>query len=95
MVPLIKIDPDAPDIELPSKLVQLIPRRWFGFRPKLESSLVKDPNPTVPNYVNDIKLVDTSTIASESALSALGITVTGSGSPHDIAPPWGVLADDK
>jgi deoxyuridine 5'-triphosphate nucleotidohydrolase len=33
MVPLIKIDPDAPDIELPSKLVQLIPRRWFGFRP--------------------------------------------------------------
>lgn len=33
MVPLIKIDPDAPDIELPTKLVQLIPRRWFGFRP--------------------------------------------------------------
>lgn len=34
MVPLIKIDPDAPDIELPAtKIVQLIPRRWFGFRP--------------------------------------------------------------
>jgi deoxyuridine 5'-triphosphate nucleotidohydrolase len=33
MVPLIKIDPDAPDLELPAKLVQLIPRRWFGFYP--------------------------------------------------------------
>lgn len=33
MVPLIKMDPDAPDLELPSKLVQLIPRRWFGFYP--------------------------------------------------------------
>lgn len=33
MVPLVKIDPDAPDIELPSKLVQLIPRRWHGFYP--------------------------------------------------------------
>lgn len=33
MVPLIKIDPDAPDIELPCKLVQLIPRRWHGLYP--------------------------------------------------------------
>ena len=28
MVPLIKIDPDAPDLQLPNRLVQLIPRKW-------------------------------------------------------------------
>jgi deoxyuridine 5'-triphosphate nucleotidohydrolase len=33
MVPLIKVDPDAPDIELPCKLVQLVPRRWHGMFP--------------------------------------------------------------
>jgi deoxyuridine 5'-triphosphate nucleotidohydrolase len=33
MVPLIKIDPNAPDIELPCKVVQLIPRRWYGLIP--------------------------------------------------------------
>ena len=30
MVPLIKIDEEAPDLTLPSKLVQLIPRRWYN-----------------------------------------------------------------
>ena len=29
LVPLIKIDPDAPDLELPIRLVQLIPRQWI------------------------------------------------------------------
>jgi len=33
MVPLLKIDPNAPDIELPCKIVQLIPRRWHGLIP--------------------------------------------------------------
>lgn len=33
MVPLIKMDPDAPDLELPCKMVQLIPRKWHGFSP--------------------------------------------------------------
>lgn len=33
LVPLIKIDPNAPDIELPCKIVQLIPRRWYGLTP--------------------------------------------------------------
>jgi deoxyuridine 5'-triphosphate nucleotidohydrolase len=33
MVPLIKTDPNAPDLELPSKLVQLIPRKWYGLTP--------------------------------------------------------------
>ena len=33
MVPLIKVDPDASDLELPCKMVQLIPRRWHGFYP--------------------------------------------------------------
>lgn len=33
MVTLIKVDPDAPDLELPCKMVQLIPRRWHGFHP--------------------------------------------------------------
>lgn len=31
MVPLLKVDPDAPDLELPCKIVQLIPRRWYNF----------------------------------------------------------------
>jgi len=35
-VPLIKIDPEAPDIEMPVKIVQIVPRRWFGFRPVCE-----------------------------------------------------------
>lgn len=34
MVPLIKLDPSAPDLELPCRMVQLIPRRWYGFRPE-------------------------------------------------------------
>lgn len=33
MVPLVKIDQSAPDIELPCKMVQLIPRRWHGLYP--------------------------------------------------------------
>jgi len=33
MVPLIKIDPDAPDLELPAKIAQLVPRRWHGLTP--------------------------------------------------------------
>lgn len=32
-VPLIKTDPNAPDLELPCKLVQLIPRKWYPFEP--------------------------------------------------------------
>lgn len=32
-VPLVKINDDAPDLELPNKLVQLIPRRWHGLTP--------------------------------------------------------------
>jgi dUTPase len=35
IVPLIKIDPCAQDLELPCKMVQLIPRRWYGFNPIL------------------------------------------------------------
>ena len=34
MVPLIKIDPDAPDLELPCRLMQLIPRKWYNFVPE-------------------------------------------------------------
>lgn len=33
MVPLMKMDPDAPDLELPAKIAQLVPRRWYGLRP--------------------------------------------------------------
>tara|TARA_Y100000389_G_scaffold136750_1_gene134335 strand:+ start:8495 stop:9142 length:648 start_codon:yes stop_codon:yes gene_type:complete len=33
LVPLVKIDANAPDLELPCKLVQLIPRRWHGLTP--------------------------------------------------------------
>jgi dUTP pyrophosphatase len=33
LVPLVKIDEEAPDIELPAKMVQLIPRKWYGFNP--------------------------------------------------------------
>ena len=33
LVPLVKIDEEAPDLELPAKLVQLIPRKWYGFNP--------------------------------------------------------------
>jgi dUTP pyrophosphatase len=33
MVPLIKIDPDAPDLQLPAKIAQLVPRRWHGLHP--------------------------------------------------------------
>jgi deoxyuridine 5'-triphosphate nucleotidohydrolase len=32
-VPLMKTDPDAPELELPCKLVQLIPRKWYPFEP--------------------------------------------------------------
>lgn len=40
MVPLIKIDPDAPDLELPAKIAQLVPRRWHGLTPvKRETEL--------------------------------------------------------
>jgi len=40
MVPLIKMDPSVPDIQLPCKMVQLIPRRWHGFRP-VDSEIVQ------------------------------------------------------
>jgi dUTP pyrophosphatase len=33
MVPLVKLDPTTPDIILPIKLVQLIPRRWHCLTP--------------------------------------------------------------
>jgi dUTPase len=33
MVPLIKVDPDAPELPLPITVVQLIPRKWYGFSP--------------------------------------------------------------
>lgn len=39
IVPLIKIDPNAPDLELPVKIVQLIPRKWFNFTPVNADSL--------------------------------------------------------
>lgn len=39
MVPLIKVDPNAPDLELPCRLVQLIPRKWYGFLPEQVESL--------------------------------------------------------
>lgn len=32
LVPLIKIDPTKPDISLPNRLVQLIPRMWHNFQ---------------------------------------------------------------
>ena len=40
MVPLVKIDPEAPDLELPQKLVQLIPRKWYGLVPTPVDTLV-------------------------------------------------------
>lgn len=43
MVPLIKVNKNAPDIELPCKIVQLIPRRWYGLTP------VEDTNITTNN----------------------------------------------
>ena len=33
MVDLVKIDPNAPDLELPQKLVQIVPRKWYGLTP--------------------------------------------------------------
>lgn len=33
LVPLIKIDTNAPDLELPATVVQLVPRKWYGFQP--------------------------------------------------------------
>ena len=33
MVPLIKIDKNAPDLELPKQIVQLIPRQWHAMYP--------------------------------------------------------------
>lgn len=39
MVPLIKVDPDAPDPILPCRMVQLIPRKWYGFIPEQVDSL--------------------------------------------------------
>jgi dUTPase len=38
LVPLVKIDDEAPELELPSKLVQLIPRKWIGFTPVEDQS---------------------------------------------------------
>ena len=32
MVPLIKIDPDAPDLVLPNRIAQLIPRQWIHMK---------------------------------------------------------------
>ena len=29
LVPLIKVDPDKPDLSLPNRIVQLIPRKWY------------------------------------------------------------------
>jgi deoxyuridine 5'-triphosphate nucleotidohydrolase len=40
MVPLIKVDPNAPDLVLPTKLVQLIPRKWYGLTPCLTDKLI-------------------------------------------------------
>lgn len=40
MVPLIKVDPNAPDLVLPIKLVQLIPRKWYGLTPCLTDKLI-------------------------------------------------------
>ena len=39
MVPLIKMDPDAPDLQLPCKMVQLIPRKWFPLYPVAADTL--------------------------------------------------------
>lgn len=39
MVPLVKMDPEAPDLDLPQKLVQLIPRKWYGLVPALADTL--------------------------------------------------------
>lgn len=39
MVPLVKIDPEAPDLELPQKLVQIVPRKWYGLVPTLAGTL--------------------------------------------------------
>lgn len=33
LVPLLKIDPCAPDLELPCRMVQIVPRRWYGLHP--------------------------------------------------------------
>lgn len=39
MVPLIRVDPAAPDLELPNRLAQLIPRPIVHFRVSVQSSL--------------------------------------------------------
>jgi len=39
MVPVIKVDPAAPDLELPNRLAQLIPRPIVHFRVSVQSSL--------------------------------------------------------
>ena len=31
LVPLLKVDENQPDLELPKVMVQLIPRRWYHF----------------------------------------------------------------
>lgn len=33
LVPLIKMDPDATELVLPCRMVQIIPRKWYGFTP--------------------------------------------------------------
>ena len=53
MVPLIKIDPDAPDLELPCRLMQLIPRKWYNFMPEeTEKSL----NQVVGTEVSGVRI---------------------------------------
>lgn len=41
MVPLLKVDPDAPDLQLPAKVVQLIPRKWYNFVGVCEDQLTR------------------------------------------------------
>jgi len=42
MVALIKTDPDAAPLTLPVRLVQLIPRHWYGLRPVLNKMTESD-----------------------------------------------------
>lgn len=37
MVALVQVDPDAEPLKLPCKLVQLVPRKWYGLKPVIGS----------------------------------------------------------
>jgi hypothetical protein len=53
IVPLIKIDQDKPDLELPCSIVQIIPRKIYNLKPT-QSSTVYD----LPDDINILKKIE-------------------------------------